>query len=361
MKAQRVVLSAILATTVGLGAFAPSVHAQELRVGVLATLEGSLTPLGHEALRGTRLALSEVKETVAGRKITLFTAPTNATPDSAINGARRLIEQDKVEIIIGPVSGSEGLALVQFAKANPGVSFVNGTAAAPEATYRDPAANFFRFNADGVMWQAGLGTYAHNDLKYRRVASLVNDYSFGWAQMKGFSMEFCRAGGRIVDRLWTPLGTTDFSSLIARIPKNIDALYVMLVGADATNFITQYVQAGAPVPLIAGTNTVDQTVLATLTRKQLRDFIVGTPSASPVVDDWTDARYQQFVAAYRKAYPDGLPAPASAALGYYLNTKAVLSALAEVGSERRSLGESAEIPGCTVKGSGRGPCWPGQA
>jgi len=48
MKAKRVVLSAMLATTVGLGAFAaPSVHAQELRVGVLATLEGSLTPLGH--------------------------------------------------------------------------------------------------------------------------------------------------------------------------------------------------------------------------------------------------------------------------------------------------------------------------
>lgn len=330
MKAKRVVCSTMLAAAFGLSTMAPAIHAQELRVGILATLEGSLTPLGHEALRGARLALSEVKETVAGRKITLFTAPTNATPDSAINGARRLIEQDKVEIIIGPVSGSEGLALVQFAKSNPGITFVNGTAAAPEATYRDPATNFFRFNADGVMWQAGLGTYAHNDLKYRRVASLVNDYSFGWAQMKGFSMEFCRAGGRIVDRLWTPLGTTDFSSLIARIPKNIDALYVMLVGADATNFITQYVQAGAPVPLVAGTNTVDQTVLATLTRKQLRDFIVGTPSASPVVDDWTDPRYQQFVAAYRKAYPDGLPAPASAALGYYLNTKAVLSALAEV-------------------------------
>lgn len=330
MKARRFVLSAIFGTTLGLAAAASAVQAQELRVGVLATLEGSLTQLGQEALRGTRLALSEVKETVAGRKITLFIAPTNATPDSAINGARRLIEQDKVELIIGPVSGSEGLALVQFAKSNPAVTFVNGTAAAPEATYRDPASNFYRFNADGVMWQAGLGTYAHNDLKYRRVASLVNDYSFGWAQMKGFSMEFCRAGGRIVDRLWTPLGTTDFSSLIARIPKNIDALYVMLVGADATNFITQYVQAGAPVPLIAGTNTVDQTVLATLTRKQLRDFIVGTPSASPVVDDWNDPRYQQFVTAYRKANPDGLPAPASAAFGYYVNTKAVLSALAEV-------------------------------
>jgi branched-chain amino acid transport system substrate-binding protein len=302
-------------------------EAKELRVGVLVTLEGPLTALGHEGMRGVRLALAEVNNTIAGRKVTLFTGPTNATPDSAINAARRLIEQDRVEIVIGPVSGTEGLALVQFAKQYPHITFINGTAAAPEATYRDPAENFFRFNADGVMWQAGLGTYAFEKRGFRRVASLVNDYSFGWAQMKGFSLEFCRAGGRIVERLWTPLGTTDFSSLIARIPKDIDAIYVMLVGSDAVNFITQYVQAGAPVPLIAGTNTVDQTVLASLTRARLQKFMIGTPSASPVVDDWANARYQRFVTAYRKMFPDGLPAPASAALGYYLNTKGMIQAL----------------------------------
>jgi branched-chain amino acid transport system substrate-binding protein len=247
MTLRRVLLAAVGAVALAGPAWAQA-PAEELRVGVLATLEGPLTSLGQEAMRGTRLALSEVNNIAGGRRITLFTGPTNATPDSALNAARRLIEQDRVQIIIGPVSGTEGLALVQFAKQNPGVTFINGTAAAPEATYRDPAENFFRFNADGVMWQAGLGTYAFQRKGYRRVASIVNDYSFGWAQMKGFSLEFCRAGGRITDRLWTPLGTTDFSSLIARIPRNIDALYVMLVGADATNFITQYVQAGAPVP-----------------------------------------------------------------------------------------------------------------
>lgn len=330
MRTKRGFLSAVVLTSMGLMSMTPLAGAQELRIGVLATLEGGLTPLGQEALRGVRLALSEVNGTVAGRKVVLFTAPTNATPDSAINGSRRLIEQDKVEIVIGPVSGSEGLAVVQFAKSNPNITFVNGTAAAPEATYKEPASNFFRFNADGVMWQAGLGTYAYNDMKYRRVASIANDYSFGWAQMKGFSMEFCKSGGKITERLWTPLGTTDFSSLIARIPKGVDAVYVMLVGADATNFITQYVQAGAPVPIIAGTNTVDQTVLSSLTRKQLRDFIIDTPSASPVVDDWTDKQYQQFVSAYKKAFPDGLSSPASAGFGYYVNTKAVLQALNEV-------------------------------
>jgi branched-chain amino acid transport system substrate-binding protein len=330
MKKKRYLLAVTLAGVVGAGAACAQDRGDELRVGVLATLEGPMTAIGHESLRGVRLALAEVDEQVAGRQVRLFTGPTDSTPNSAMNAARRLIEQDRVQIVVGPASGSEGLAIVQFAKQYPHITFLNGTAAAPEATYRDPAENFFRFNADGVMWQAGLGRYVHEELGYRQVASLVADYSYGWAQLKGFSLEFCRAGGRIVDRLWTPIGTTDFSSVIARIPRTIDALYVMLVGADATNFLTQYLEAGAPVPLIAGTSTVDQTVLATLTRPRLRELIVGVPSAGPVVDDWPDEAYQRFVAQYRRLFPDGLPTPAGASLGYYLNTKAMLRAFEEV-------------------------------
>jgi hypothetical protein len=119
-------------------------------VGVLTTLEGPMTAIGHESLRGVRLALAEVDEQVAGKRVRLFTGPTNSTPNSVMNAARRLIEQDRVQIVVGPASGSEVLALVQFAKEYPGITFLNGTAAAPEATYREPAENFFRFNAEGV-------------------------------------------------------------------------------------------------------------------------------------------------------------------------------------------------------------------
>jgi branched-chain amino acid transport system substrate-binding protein len=333
MRTKHRVVAVTLAGLVAAAAGCAQDREDELRVGVLTTLEGPMTAIGHESLRGVRLALAEVDEQVAGKRVRLFTGPTNSTPNSVMNAARRLIEQDRVQIVVGPASGSEVLALVQFAKEYPGITFLNGTAAAPEATYREPAENFFRFNAEGVMWQAGLGRYVHDELGYRRVASLVADYSYGWAQMKGFSLEFCRAGGRIVERLWTPIGTTDFSSVIARIPRNVDALYVLLVGADATNFLTQYVEAGAPVPLIAGTNTVDQTVLATLTRPRLRELMIGVPSAGPVADDWPNEAYQRFVADYRRLNPDGLPAPAGASLGYYLNTKAMIRALEEVGGD----------------------------
>jgi branched-chain amino acid transport system substrate-binding protein len=61
--------------------------------------------------------------------------------------------------------------------------------------------------------------------------------------------------------------------------------------------------------------------------------MIGVPSAGPTVDDWQDEAYQRFIADYRRLFPDGLPAPGHASLGYYLNTKAMIEALEEVGGD----------------------------
>ena len=73
--------------------------------------------------------------------------------------------------------------------------------------------------------------------------------------------QLCK-GGHVVDKFWVPIGNKDFSSVIAAIPDDIDAIYVALGGADAVNFLTQYEQAGGDKPLIGGSITVDQTVLS---------------------------------------------------------------------------------------------------
>src|SRR3546814_15781643 len=75
----------------------------------------------------------------------------------------------------------------------------------------------------------------------------------------------------------SPIGNKDYSSVIAALPDDVDAIYVALGGADAVNFLTQYEQAGGDLPLIAGSITVDQTVLGS--KGRTRDFVIGTPSA----------------------------------------------------------------------------------
>jgi branched-chain amino acid transport system substrate-binding protein len=303
-------------------------HAQEtVKLGALATLEGAFTVLGQDGLRGVELALRERNYMAGGKKIELIKASSNGSPDSAVSAARKLVEQDKVQILVGPLSGSEGIAVKEYAKGQLQTTFLNGTSGAQETTLVAPAPNFFRFSTDGAQWSAGLGTHAFSK-GYKKVVVVAEDYAFPYSQVAGFMMEYCRAGGKVLDKHWVPLGTKDYSSVIAKIPRDIDAVYVALGGADAVNFLTQYEQNGGDKPLIGGSITVDQTVLGYKGKR--RDRLVGTASAGPIADSNDDPAWKKFVADYKAAFKDGFPSPSLFAHGYYVNTKAALDALDSV-------------------------------
>src|SRR6185437_15351656 len=290
--------------------------------------EGAFTVLGQDSMRGAELALKEHNYMAGGKKIEIIKGSSDASPDSAVKAARKLVEQDGVAILIGPLSGDEGLAIKDYAKTQPNVTFVNGVSAAQDTTLRDPAPNFFRFNTDGAQWMAGLGDYVYNVKKYKTVVTVAEDYSFPYSQVFGFMASFCRDGGHVPKKFWVPIGNKDFSSVIAAIPDNVDAIYVALGGADGVNFLTQYQQAGGTAPLIGGSITVDQTVLST--KGKQRDYIVGTPSAGPIADNDPGAAWKKFVADYKAAFKDGFPSPSLFAQGYYINTEAVLLALDKI-------------------------------
>jgi branched-chain amino acid transport system substrate-binding protein len=302
-----------------------------IKVGLLATLEGAFTILGQDSIRGAELALNEAGYTAGGKKIEVIKGSSDATPDSAVKAARKLVEQDGVSILIGPLSGDEGLAVKDYAKTQPNVTFVNGTSAAQDTTLRDPAPNFFRFTTDGAQWMAGLGDYVYNVKKYKTVVTVAEDYSFPYTQVFGFMAPFCKAGGHVPKKFWVPIGNKDFSSVIAAIPDNVDAIYVALGGADGINFLTQYQQAGGSAPLIGGSITVDQTVLGS--KGKQKDFVVGTPAAGPIADNYDAPAWKKFVADYKGAFADGFPSPSLFAHGYYIETKAVLLALDNVGGD----------------------------
>jgi branched-chain amino acid transport system substrate-binding protein len=310
-------------------AFASGAWAQEVvRVGLLATLEGPFAAGGQDGMRGADLALMQRKGMAGGKKIEFVKGSSNANPDVAVNATRKLVEQDKVQIMVGPLSGSEGIAVKNYSKSQPGVTFVNGGSGAQATTLVDPSPNFFRFNTEGAQWMVGLGDYAFKDKGYKRMALIAEDYSFPYSQVQGFMAGFCKAGGKMVEKIWVPLGTKDYAAAIAKLPRDIDAIFAVLGGADAVNFLTQYEQAGGNKPIIGGTITVDQTVLGFRGRRP--DAIVGTPTAGPMADSLDTAEWKQFVSDYKTNFKDGLPSPSLFAFLYYINTKAVLDALDEV-------------------------------
>ena len=305
-------------------------RAEELKLGAVAVLEGAFAVLGQDSMRGVELALREFDYSAGGRRIVLITGSTDASPDSAVRVTRKIVEQDGAPIVIGPLSGSEGIAIRDYAKTRPEATFLNGASAAQDTTLRAPAPNFFRFSTEGAQWMAGLGEYVYQEKGYRSVAVLAEDYSFPYTQVFGFLEPFCRLGGKAPQeaRFYVPIGNKDYSSVIAALPDDVDAIFVALGGADAVNFLSQYEQAGGELPLIGGSITVDQTVLGS--KGRARDFIIGTPSGGPVSNTWDDPRWQKFVAAYKAAFPDGFPSPSLFAHAYYVNTKAALLALNEI-------------------------------
>lgn len=306
---------------------------QPVKIGLLATLEGPFAAGGADGMRGAELAIKERGGVVAGRKIEVIKASSDAKPDVAVNATRKLVEQDKVDIMVGPLSGGEGIAVKDYSKTQPQVTFINGSSGAQATTLQNPSPNFFRFNTEGAQWMVGLGQAAL-DKGYKRVMVISEDYAFPYSQVQGFMTEFCAKGGKVPLKAWVPLGGKDYSSVIARIPKDVDALLVVLGGADAVNFLTQYENAGGDKPMLGGSITVSQDVLNY--RGKRRDSLVGTLSAGPVADAFTGAEWRAFVETYRKNYPvsaGGYPSPSLFAYVYYVNMKAALDGLAAVNGD----------------------------
>ncbi len=315
-------------------AAATATHAADpIKVGVLATLEGTYTALGEDGVRGLRTALGEAGGMAGGREIELVIGSTDASPDSAVRAARKVVEQDQVDLVIGPLSGSEGIAIRDYSKTQPQVTFINGISGAQETTYVTPSENFFRFNMDGAQWSAGLGDYIYNEKGYETIATIGEDYSFVYTQVLGLALEYCQAGGEITERLWVPLGTKDFGSIIAALPDDVDAIYLGLGGGDAVNFLNQYQQAGGDAKLIGGTIMVDGTVLNS--KGTAKQALIGVPSSGPQADTWDDPDWLAYVKSYQDTFPpeERFPSPSLLATGYYNATTAALTCLDEIGGD----------------------------
>ena len=170
---------------------------------------------------------------------------SNDTADLALSETKRLMEKQKADVMIGPLSGDEGVAVAKYAKLHPTKTFVNGTSGALDTTMIVRAPNFFRWNADGAQWNAGTGEIAYKKLGWRKAAIIMDDYSFGWTSAAGLIADFCAVGGQITKRVYPPLNTTDYSSYVQQLPPpdTIDGTFWVVGGTGTAASLTAYEQA----------------------------------------------------------------------------------------------------------------------
>lgn len=231
--------TAVLALIAGNAPSHVRVAAKAIKIGVLTDCSGFWSFERDNTLAGADLALIQDGATAAGtapgdgvvgatirrRPIELSFGCSDGSPASALEEARRLVERVGVSVLIGPLNGDEELALQAYARLRPAIAFVNGSAS---VRLQHPAPNFFSFHADGAQWSAGTGSYAFHELGWRRAVTITDEHDmFNWSQTAGFVAEFCSLGGTIVKRLGVPSGTTDFSSVLAQLPRvGVDGVYV---------------------------------------------------------------------------------------------------------------------------------------
>jgi branched-chain amino acid transport system substrate-binding protein len=257
--------------------------------------------------------------------------------DTAIKETRRLMEQLDADVMIGPLSGDESIAVANYAKQHPDKTFVDGSAGAQDTTLKVQAPNFYRFNGDGAQWNAGLGDIAYNKLGWRKAAVVADDYSFAWTSAAGFIAEFCAAGGQITKRVFPPLNTTDYSSYAQQMPTDVDGTFVAVGGAGLIPFLKAYEQAKGPIDakkfmgnLFWGTpGQFEQ-----LGPRVAGAYIGGAGTAgdldTPAAQDYAT----NIIGHWFKKFPPGgdaaSQAPSTFTYGYYVNTWGLIKGLEAV-------------------------------
>jgi branched-chain amino acid transport system substrate-binding protein len=321
-------------------AAAPSAPAGAIKVGILTTCGGPFATFEAESFSGAKYAL--VKDaaakasgqnpqdqvtgaTVAGKPLSISFGCSDATPDKAVAEARRLVENVGVKILLGPLSGDEGVAVAQYAKGVPGVTFVNGTSGAQATTLPAKAPNFFRFGGDGAQWMAGLGTYAYKTLGWRKVAILGEDYSYPYTQAAGFIKEFGSYGGQVTARKWVPLTQTDWSSPVAGLPRDVDGVLLLTGGTNTIAAEKAFAQIGKNPGkfLLGGSSVMDPTSFT------VGDQLVGLTGGSPVPLGGTTSDWTSYVDGFKKVYPKA-PADSLFTVLYYDGMQAIIQGLTKV-------------------------------
>lgn len=277
-----------------------------IKVGLLAPLTGVVASGGREMVEGTQFFFDSIGNQVAGRKIELIIEDDASNPDTSLQKARRLVEQNNVHWLIGNLLANTGLAVANYVKGT-GTPYFIPIIAADDLTQRQRIKNVVRVAGySASAFTHPLGDWALKQ-GYKKIATVSQDYTFGHEQCGGLAQVFTEGGGEIVQQFWHPLNTADFSPYLGQLANmKVDAIFAMETGADATRFIQQYASFGlkGKIPLLGAMNATDQSVIRTLGDEcegivSPAHFAEGSdnPITKKFVEDYT-AKYQKVPSLY---------------------------------------------------------------
>lgn len=314
----------LLALLVAGSAFAQT--GEPIKIGVILPLTGVYASGGEDGMASVQLAVEAIGGKIGDRPIELIFEDGAANPQVTLDALERLVSRDGVQLVLGPLSSGAGMAVKESADQYPDTTIVVAGAAAEDITMRGLKDNIFRTTYTGSQVMFPMGRFAYEELGYEKVVTLAEDYSFPFSQISGFAAGFIASGGDITDRIWVPLGTSNYTSIMPQLmAADADAILVALGGTDAINFLDQADNFGLldRVEILGGTITVDPTVLQTS-----GSLVEGVYTGSHFSQALTHDEFVQFDEAFRAATDNRVPSLFAA--DYYIAAEVALSALEAV-------------------------------
>ncbi|MBS4213446.1 substrate-binding domain-containing protein [Neobacillus rhizophilus] len=205
-----------------------------IKIGVLASKTGALESYGKQTLRGFELGLqyaTDGKMEVDGRKIEFYVEDTETKPEVAVQKATKLLEEDKVDFLVGSSSSADTLAVLPLAEEYKRIMVVEPAAA---DTITGSEFNPYIFRTARNSSQDAVAGAAAIAKKGVKIATLAPDYSFGRDGVAAFKEAAKKLGADIVKEEYADPAATDFTSNIQKIiDAKPDYLFVVWAGANS--------------------------------------------------------------------------------------------------------------------------------
>jgi branched-chain amino acid transport system substrate-binding protein len=264
-----------------------------IRVGLVTVKTGPLASGGIDMERGLQQYLKERSYTMAGRKVDLIVADSGGVPAQARTKIQELVERDKIHVMIGPLDTASALAADDYIRQAHLLTL--SVAAAEDMTQRKPNPWFTRGTSTSSQCSMPLGEYCAKTLKYKRMITIADDIAYGHEMCAGFQRVFEENGGKIIQKLFSPLTVPDYGTYLAQL-KNADAIFLGFAGSNGFRFLRQMNEYGLmkKVVPVGGMTALDEAVL-----RNMGDEALGIVTSCWYSAEIENAINKRFVANFR--------------------------------------------------------------
>jgi len=215
----------------------------KIRVGLMLPYSGAFAPLGVAIENGVRMAINEQGGKLGGREIEWFKVDDESEPSKGIENANKLVQRDKVDVLIGTVHSGVQMGIHKVAR-DSGVLTLIPNAGVHAATRALCAPNVFRTSFSNSQPTLALGQ-AMVAKGHKKAVWITWKYAAGDEAYEGFKESYTKAGGTIVKELGLPFPNVEFQALLTEIAAlKPDAVACFFAGPSGAKFMKDFAAAG---------------------------------------------------------------------------------------------------------------------